>query len=74
NLLNVVKGYSKHEEQVISKGTQARANVASLKVNKEVIEDPALLDKYQPAQSQLTGALSRLIAVSENYPYLKANT
>ncbi|MFX8676577.1 LemA family protein, partial [Acinetobacter baumannii] len=41
---------------------------------KEVLEDPALLEKYQQAQSQLTGALSRLIAVSENYPDLKANT
>ncbi|WP_227819763.1 LemA family protein, partial [Acinetobacter baumannii] len=39
-----------------------------------VLEDPALLEKYQQAQSQLTGALSRLIAVSENYPDLKANT
>ncbi|HAV57796.1 MAG TPA: hypothetical protein DCX45_10190, partial [Acinetobacter junii] len=39
----------------------------------EVLEDPALFEKYQQAQSQLTGALSRLIAVSENYPDLKAN-
>ena len=63
NLVNVVKGYAKHEEQVLTEVTQARANVAGLKV-----------DKYQQAQSQLTGALSRLIAVSENYPDLKANT
>jgi LemA protein len=73
NLVNVVKGYAKHEEQVLTEVTQARSNVAGLKVDKEVLEDPALFDKYQQAQSQLTGALSRLIAVSENYPDLKAN-
>ncbi|WP_422470431.1 LemA family protein, partial [Acinetobacter sp. BJFS-203] len=62
NLVNVVKGYAKHEEQVLTEVTQARSNVAGLKVDKEVLEDPALLEKYQQAQSQLTGALSRLIA------------
>lgn len=73
NLVNVVKGYAKHEEQVLTEVTQARANVAGLKVDKDVLEDPALLQKYQEAQAQMTGALSRLIAVSENYPDLKAN-
>ena len=73
NLVNVVKGYAKHEEQVLNEVTQARANVAGLKVDKEVLEDPALFQKYQEAQAQMTGALSRLIAVSENYPDLKAN-
>ncbi|WP_151816843.1 LemA family protein [Acinetobacter junii] len=73
NLVNVVKGYAKHEEQVLTEVTQARSNVAGLKVDKEVLDDPALFEKYQQAQSQLTGALSRLIAVSENYPDLKAN-
>ena len=47
--------------------------MAGLKVDKEVLEDPALFQKYQEAQAQMTGALSRLIAVSENYPDLKAN-
>ena len=73
NLVNVVKGYAKHEEQVLTEVTQARANVAGLKVDREVLEDPELFQRYQQAQSQLTGALSRLIAVSENYPDLKAN-
>lgn len=73
NLVNVVKGYAKHEEQVLTEVTQARANVAGLKVDKEVLEDPALFQKYQEAQAQMTSALSRLIAVSENYPDLKAN-
>lgn len=73
NLVNVVKGYAKHEEQVLTEVTQARANVAGLKIDKEVLEDPALFQKYQEAQAQMTSALSRLIAVSENYPDLKAN-
>lgn len=73
NLVNVVKGYAKHEEQVLTEVTQARANVAGLKVDKQVLEDPVLFQKYQQAQAQMTSALSRLIAVSENYPDLKAN-
>ena len=73
NLVNVVKGYAKHEKDVLTQVTEARSNVAGLKVDKQVLEDPALFQKYQQAQSQLTGALSRLIAVSENYPGLKAN-
>lgn len=73
NLVNVVKGYAKHEEQVLTEVTQARANVAGLKVDKEVLENPALFEKYQQAQAQMTSALSRLLAVAENYPDLKAN-
>ncbi|WP_297423445.1 LemA family protein [uncultured Acinetobacter sp.] len=73
NLVNVVKGYAKHEEQVLTQVTQARANVAGLKVDKEVLEDPALFEKYQQAQAQMSSALSRLLAVTENYPDLKAN-
>ena len=73
NLVNVVKGYAKHEEQVLTEVTEARANVAGLKVDKEVLENPELFKKYQEAQSQMTGALSRLLAVTENYPDLKAN-
>jgi LemA protein len=61
------------DTQVLTEVTQARANVAGLKVDKEVLEDPALFQKYQEAQAQMTSALSRLIAVSENYPDLKAN-
>ena len=73
NLVNVVKGYAKHEEQVLTEVTQARANVAGLKVDKEVLENPELFKKYQEAQSQMTSALSRLLVVTENYPELKAN-
>lgn len=73
NLVNVVKGYAKHEEKVLTEVTQARASVAGLKVDKAVLDDPAAFQRYQEAQSQLDGALSRLIAISENYPDLKAN-
>ncbi|AOA57076.1 LemA family protein [Acinetobacter larvae] len=73
NLVNVVKGYAKHEQQVLTEVTEARANVAGLKVDRAVLEDPELFAKYQQAQSQMTSALSRLLAVSENYPDLKAN-
>lgn len=73
NLVNVVKGYAKHEQQVLTEVTQARSNVAGLKVDKDVLDDPALFEKYQQTQAQMTSALSRLIAVSENYPDLKAN-
>ena len=73
NLVNVVKGYATHEEKVLTEVTEARANVAGLKVDKEVLNDPELFKKYQEAQSQMTGALSRLLAVTENYPDLKAN-
>ncbi|MEQ1445680.1 LemA family protein [Acinetobacter schindleri] len=73
NLVNVVKGYAAHEEQVLTEVTQARANVAGLKVDQEVLEDPELFQRYQEAQAQMTSALSRLLAVTENYPDLKAN-
>ncbi|QIO09991.1 LemA family protein [Acinetobacter lanii] len=73
NLVNVVKGYATHEEKVLTEVTEARANVAGLKVDKEVLENPELFKKYQEAQSQMTSALSRLLAVTENYPDLKAN-
>ncbi len=73
NLVNVVKGYAAHEEQVRTEVTQARANVAGLKVDQEVLENPELFQRYQEAQSQMTSALSRLLAVTENYPDLKAN-
>lgn len=73
NLVNVVKGYASHEEQVLTEVTQARANVAGLKVDREVLEDSELFQRYQEAQAQMTSALSRLLAVTENYPDLKAN-
>ena len=51
NLVNVVKGYASHEQTVLTEVTQARANVAGMKVDKEVLENPELFNKYQEAQN-----------------------
>jgi len=73
NLVNVVKGYAEHEKSVLTQVADARSRVGSLQVTTDVINDPEAFAKFQAAQSQLTGALSRLLAVSENYPNLKAD-
>jgi len=73
NLVNVVKGYAEHEKGVLTQVADARSRVGSLQVTTDVINDPEAFAKFQAAQSQLTGALSRLLAVSENYPNLKAD-
>ena len=74
NLVNTVKGYASHEKDVLTQVTDARAKVGSIQINADQLSDPALFSKFQQAQSELSSALSRLIAVSENYPDLKANT
>ena len=74
NLVNTVKGYASHEKDVFTQVTNARAKVGSIQINADQLSDPALFSKFQQAQSELSSALSRLIAVSENYPELKANT
>ncbi|WP_334327818.1 LemA family protein [Gilliamella apicola] len=74
NLVNTVKGYASHEKDVLTQVTNARAKVGSVQINADQLSDPALFSKFQQAQSELSSALSRLIAVSENYPDLKANT
>lgn len=73
NLVNVVKGYASHEKEVLTQVTEARSKVGSMQVTPEVLNDPEAFAKFQAAQSQLTSALSRLLAVSENYPNLKAD-
>ncbi len=73
NLVNTVKGYASHERQVLTQVTEARAQVGSLQVTNEVLNDPPAFARFQSAQGQLSGALSRLLAVSENYPQLKAD-
>ncbi|MBR5685241.1 MAG: LemA family protein [Muribaculaceae bacterium] len=72
NLVETVKGYAKHEQETFEKVIEARANATSIKIDPTNIT-PEDLQKYQAAQGELTGALSRLIAVSEAYPDLKAN-
>jgi LemA protein len=73
NLVATVKGYAQHEEKVLTEVTNARAKVGSMQISAADAADPAKLKAFQQAQGELTGALSRLLVVSENYPDLKAN-
>lgn len=73
NLVEVVKGYAGHEAETLKAVTEARAKVGSLQVTKDVLNNPAALGKFQQTQGELSGALSRLLVVSEKYPDLKAN-
>lgn len=73
NLVNVVKGYAAHEKDVLTQVTEARSQVGSIKATPELINDEEAFAKFQQVQSQMTSALSRLLAVSENYPNLKAD-
>ena len=70
NLVNTVKGYAKHEESTFTQVVEARAKATQTQLN---IDDAAAMDKYVQAQGELSSALSRLMAISENYPDLKAN-
>jgi LemA protein len=73
NLVNTVKGYATHEEEVFTKVTEARASVGKVTITADQLDDAAALQKFQAAQGELSSALSRLMAVSENYPQLKAD-
>nr|WP_155440677.1 LemA family protein [Pseudoduganella ginsengisoli] len=73
NLVNTVKGYAAHEEKVLTEVTQARAQAGAIQATPALLNDPAAFAKFQQAQGALSGALSRLLAVSENYPQLKAD-
>jgi LemA protein len=73
NLVEVVKGYAKHEAETLTAVTEARAKVGSMQVSKQLINDPQAFAKFQQAQGELSGALSRLMVVVEKYPDLKAN-
>lgn len=73
NLVEVVKGYAKHEADTLQAVTEARAKVGSMQVGKDVLENPDSMNKFQQAQGELSGALSRLMVIVERYPDLKAN-
>ncbi len=73
NLVKTVQGYATQERDVLLGVTEARARVGSIQATPELVNDPAALAKFQAAQSQLTGALSRLLVVTENYPQLKSD-
>ena len=74
NLVKVVQGYAAQEKAVLLGVTEARARVGSIQATPELLNDPQAFAKFQAAQNQLTGALSRLLAVSENYPQLKSDS
>jgi len=73
NLVEVVKGYAKHEADTLKAVTEARAKVGSIQATKQLVNDPQSLARFQQAQGELSGALSRLMVVVERYPELKAN-
>lgn len=73
NLVEVVKGYARHEAETLKAVTEARSRVGSLQVTREMLDDPATLAKFQQAQGALSSAISRLMVVVERYPDLKAN-
>ena len=73
NLVNTVKGEAKFEQDTLTKVIEARSKATSIQATPELVNDPAAFQKFQQAQGELTGALSRLMVVSENYPNLRAN-
>ncbi|MGD0099209.1 MAG: LemA family protein [Acidobacteriota bacterium] len=73
NLVATVKGYAAHESQTLEAVTASRAQVGSIRVTPDMLNNPAEFQKYQQAQAGLTSALSRLMVVVERYPDLKAN-
>jgi len=73
NLVNTVKGYAQHEEEVLTKVTEARASVGKVQLTVDDLSDEAKVKQFQAAQGELSSALSRLLVVTENYPNLKAD-
>src|SRR6187455_1931137 len=73
NLVNTVKGFAQQERDVLIQVTEARSRVGTIQATPELINDPEAFKRFQDAQAQMTSALSRLIAVSENYPQLKSD-
>ena len=73
SLVETVKGYAKQEKDVLVSVTEARAKATSIHVDANDLTDPAKVKQLQDAQNALSGALGRLLAVSENYPDLKSN-
>ena len=73
NLVATVQGYAKQEKDVLTQVTEARAKATSIHIDANDLTDPAKIKAMEEAQAQLSGALGRLLAVSENYPDLKSN-
>jgi LemA protein len=73
NLVATVQGEANFEQDTLTRVVEARARATGVQATPELINDPAAFQRFQAAQSELTGALSRLLVVAENYPNLKAN-
>lgn len=73
NLVNTVKGFAAQEQEVLLGVTNARARIGSIQATPELINSPEAFARFQAAQGELSGALSRLLVVSENYPQLKSD-
>ncbi len=73
NIVATVKGEANFEQETLTKVVEARAKATSIQVTPETLNNPEAFNKFQQAQGELSGALSRLLVVSENYPNLKAN-
>src|SRR5689334_9656090 len=73
NLVETVKGFATQERTVLTEVTQARANATGVRLTPEALNDPQAMARFQAAQNQLSGALSRLLVTVERYPELKSN-
>jgi LemA protein len=73
NLVETVKGFAAQERETLTAVVEARAKATQITVNADQLSDPEAIKRFQDAQQQLSGALGRLLAVSENYPELKSN-
>jgi len=73
NLVNTVKGYAQQEQTVLIGVTEARAKATSIQATPEMVDNPQAFQQFVQAQREVTGALSRLLAVVENYPQLKSD-
>ena len=73
NLVNVVKGQANFEQSTLQAVVDARAKATAIQASPELVNDPQAFQKFQQAQKELSGSLSRLLVVAENYPTLLAN-
>ena len=73
NLVNTVKGYAKYEQDTLVAVVNARSKATAINATPELVNDPQAFAKFEAAQKELSGALSRLLVVVEKYPDLKAN-
>ena len=73
NLVATVKGFAEQEKEILTRVTEARARAGSIQATPELVDNPEAFAKFQAAQRELGGALSRLLVVAENYPQLKSD-